>query len=99
MYQSHRSLRDDFEVSCPELDTLVERGRARSAPAGGVLGARMTGGGFGGCTVTLVRRARRRRRRDADRSNTSAAPGHPDALRVPPGARGAHLIAPGRPMA
>ncbi len=52
MFASHRSLRDDFEVSLPELDALVQA--AVSAP--GVLGARMTGGGFGGCTVTLVER-------------------------------------------
>ncbi|HYM10260.1 MAG TPA: galactokinase [Bryobacterales bacterium] len=51
MYASHTSLRDDFEVSCPELDFLVET--ARSLP--GVAGARLTGGGFGGCTVNLVR--------------------------------------------
>jgi len=51
MNESHNSLRDDYEVSCPELDELVEI--ARSVP--GVLGSRMTGGGFGGCTVTLVR--------------------------------------------
>ncbi|HEY0711623.1 MAG TPA: galactokinase, partial [Polyangia bacterium] len=53
-YDSHRSLRDDFGVSCPELDCLVEiaRGIGRT---GGVLGARLTGGGFGGATVTLVR--------------------------------------------
>ncbi len=48
---SHESLRDDYEVSCKELDTLVEL--ARRQP--GVLGARMTGAGFGGCTVNLVR--------------------------------------------
>ncbi len=54
MYASHRSLRDDFEVSSAELDTLVDVAR-EIGPAGGVLGARMTGGGFGGCTVTLVR--------------------------------------------
>lgn len=47
---SHRSLRDDYEVSCPELDALVEA--AWSAP--GCIGARMTGGGFGGSTVNLV---------------------------------------------
>jgi galactokinase len=53
MYASHASLRDDFEVSCPELDLLVEL----AAASGGVIGSRMTGGGFGGCTVSLVRRA------------------------------------------
>jgi galactokinase len=51
MYASHASLRDDYEVSCKELDLLVEL--AASSP--GVYGARMTGGGFGGCTVNLVR--------------------------------------------
>ncbi len=52
MAASHNSLRDDFEVSCHELDLMVEiaRGIGRE---GGVLGARMTGGGFGGSTVTL----------------------------------------------
>ncbi|HSI04538.1 MAG TPA: galactokinase, partial [Myxococcota bacterium] len=50
MWTSHASLRDDYEVSCRELDVLVEL--AREAP--GVLGSRMTGGGFGGCTVSLV---------------------------------------------
>jgi galactokinase len=53
MYQSHQSLRDDFEVSAPELDTLVDLAR-EIGEAGGVFGARMTGGGFGGCTVTLA---------------------------------------------
>ncbi len=53
MYASHDSLRDDFEVSCPELDVLVDLARG-IGPAGGVIGTRMTGGGFGGCTVTLV---------------------------------------------
>ena len=48
---SHRSLRDDYEVSCPELDLLVDL--AQALP--GVLGARLTGAGFGGCTVNLVR--------------------------------------------
>ncbi|MDG2308412.1 MAG: galactokinase [Candidatus Binatia bacterium] len=49
--ESHRSLRDDYEVSCPELDSLVDLAHRRPA----LLGARMTGGGFGGCTVNLVR--------------------------------------------
>jgi galactokinase len=46
---SHRSLRDDFEVSCPELDVAVD-----AAIAAGALGARMTGGGFGGSAIALV---------------------------------------------
>ncbi|XP_032097551.1 galactokinase [Sapajus apella] len=50
MVESHRSLRDDYQVSCPELDQLVEA--ALAVP--GVYGSRMTGGGFGGCTVTLL---------------------------------------------
>ena len=48
---SHRSLRDDFEVSLPELDHLV----ALAEGAGGVLGARLTGGGFGGAIVVAAR--------------------------------------------
>jgi galactokinase len=52
MHLSHVSLRDDYEVSCFELDALVEI----AGGIGGVLGARMTGGGFGGSTVNLVRR-------------------------------------------
>lgn len=50
MTESHISLRDDYNVSCPELDDLVNL----SLSVEGVLGSRMTGGGFGGCTVTLV---------------------------------------------
>jgi galactokinase len=50
MYASHAGLRDDYQVSCPELDLLVEL--AQGQPA--VLGARMMGGGFGGCTINLV---------------------------------------------
>uniref|UniRef100_A0A8D0ECU1 Galactokinase n=1 Tax=Salvator merianae TaxID=96440 RepID=A0A8D0ECU1_SALMN len=50
MVESHNSLRDDYEVSCPELDELVSA--ALEIP--GVYGSRMTGGGFGGCTVTLL---------------------------------------------
>ncbi len=54
MYASHDSLRDDYEVSCQELDLLVEIAR-EIGDSGGVIGARMTGGGFGGCTVSLVK--------------------------------------------
>ena len=51
MAESHVSLRDDYEVSSEELDLMVELAQ----PVEGVSGARMTGGGFGGCTVNLVR--------------------------------------------
>jgi galactokinase len=50
MRQAHISLRDDFEASCKEIDILVEL--AVKQP--GCYGARLTGGGFGGCTVNLV---------------------------------------------
>ena len=51
MVESHLSLQHDYEVSCPELDFLVNAALGIE----GVLGSRMTGGGFGGCTVTLLR--------------------------------------------
>jgi galactokinase len=54
MSESHRSLRKDYQVSCRELDLLVET--AESQP--GVLGARMTGAGFGGCTINLVEQSK-----------------------------------------
>ena len=50
MGESHASLRDDYEVSCPELDIMVELALQQT----GVIGSRMTGGGFGGCTISLV---------------------------------------------
>ena len=50
MVGSHESLRDDFEVSCPELDVMVDL----ALSVEGVSGARMMGGGFGGCTINLV---------------------------------------------
>ncbi len=51
MLASHASLRDDFRVSVPEVDALVDLCMQH-----GALGARMTGGGFGGCVVALVPR-------------------------------------------
>ena len=51
MYASHDSLRDDYEVTCPELDFL----REEASKIDGVLGSRMTGAGFGGCTVSIIR--------------------------------------------
>jgi len=62
MYASHDSLRHDYEVSCDELDVMVDIAR-RIGIDGGVFGSRMTGGGFGGCTVWLV---------DADRLDAVA---------------------------
>ena len=54
MHASHASLRDDYEVSCKELDAVVEIAESIGL-AGGVYGCRMTGGGFGGCAVALVK--------------------------------------------
>ena len=54
MYASHASLRDDYEVSCAELDDVVEIAEDIGY-AGGIYGCRMTGGGFGGCCVALVK--------------------------------------------
>ena len=54
MRRSHNSLRDDFEVSCEELDVLVDAAY-EFGPERGLIGSRMTGGGFGGSTVSLVK--------------------------------------------
>ena len=51
LFQSHYGLRDEFEVSCRELDVLVEVAEKQE----GILGARMMGGGFGGCTINLIK--------------------------------------------
>ena len=66
MAASHASLRDDFSVSCFELDLLVEL----AAVQPGVIGSRLTGGGFGGCTVTLVEASR------ADKAMETIAAGY-----------------------
>ena len=71
MVASHESLRDDFEVSTPELDALV----ARLTATPGVLGARLTGAGFGGCVVALARPGRGGR--GVDRRGPSPAPASP----------------------
>jgi galactokinase len=54
MFASHASLKNDYEVTCPELDLLVES----AIQFEGCLGSRMTGGGFGGCTISLVEKGR-----------------------------------------
>ena len=51
MNASHVSLRDDYEVSCEEIDILVDLAWSIN----GVIGSRITGGGFGGCTVSIVK--------------------------------------------
>jgi galactokinase len=54
LFHSHESLRDDYEVSCPELDLLYETGKEFSA----CFGARLTGAGFGGSGIALVEKTR-----------------------------------------
>jgi galactokinase len=77
MAESHRSLRNDYEVSCRELDLMVDL----AARQGGVYGARMTGGGFGGCTVNLVDRAATVEFKRQIAEEYSAATGrHPDVF-------------------
>lgn len=74
MNESHRSLRDDYEVSCRELDVMVELARE----CDGVYGARMTGGGFGGCTVNLVNVEK------VDAFKRTVAQGYTEATRLAP---------------
>jgi galactokinase len=91
MYASHESLRDDFEVSCSELDLLVDIAR-KVGSAGGVFGSRMTGGGFGGCTVSLVATGR------ADKVAETIVTGYQKATGIEPTvittrpAQGAHIL-------
>ena len=91
MAASHDSLRDDFEVSCTELDVMVDLAR-KIGRNGGVIGARMTGGGFGGSTVTLCES------RHADDIAEALAAGYEAATGIEAGifasrpARGAHQI-------
>lgn len=53
LFESHNGLQHQYKVSCSELDFLVEK--AKESPA--VIGARMMGGGFGGCTINLVKKS------------------------------------------
>ena len=71
LYQAHASYRDDFEASCPEADLLVELASKQA----GCIGARLTGGGFGGCTVNLVETARAREFGEALREGYKKATG------------------------
>jgi galactokinase len=83
MVLSHASLRDDYEVSCRELDIMVEI----ALKVEGVAGARMTGGGFGGSTVNLVRRDALEEFREAiEREYNKATNKHPTIYISEPGA-------------
>ena len=91
MYASHESLRDDFEVSCGELDLLVELAREIGL-AGGVIGSRMTGGGFGGCTVSLVETGRADQVANLIVAGCEKKTGiNPTVITTRP-ARGAHIV-------
>jgi galactokinase len=75
MSDSHSSLREDYKVSCPELDLMVEIAMRQR----GILGARMTGGGFGGCTINLVDTSHAEEfRHRVSAAYTSATGLHPD---------------------
>jgi len=71
MIEAHASMRDDFEASCPEVDTLVEIAMRQA----GCFGARITGGGFGGCTVNVVSAERAEEFVEAVRREYAAATG------------------------
>lgn len=87
MYAGHASLRDLYEVSCPELDRLVEI--AGSLP--GCLGARLTGAGFGGCTVNLVNGATAPAFVDGLKAGYKAATGREAQVYLCHASQGAHL--------
>jgi galactokinase len=88
MAASHASLRDDFEVSCPELDLLVDLAVSER----GVIGSRMTGGGFGGCTVTLLEAARAARVMDTIGREYLARTGRQCTMFTTRPAQGARLL-------
>ena len=88
MYASHRSLKDDFEVSCKELDILVDL----ASKTDGVIGSRMTGGGFGGCTVTLVKGDQAAAATESICQQYEQATGVKPTAFVTRPARGAHVI-------
>lgn len=97
MYESHASLRDDFEVSCPELDLVVELARGLGEP-GGVFGCRLTGGGFGGCAVSLVRAGMARRVEETIRAQYLARTRIEPCIFAsrPAGGAMVHSVGPGR---
>jgi galactokinase len=93
MYASHDSLRDDYEVSCPELDLLVRLAR-NIGRSGGIIGSRMTGGGFGGCTVSLVETAKVGAVAEDLAQSYQAKTGIEPSIIISRPARGAHVVKP-----
>lgn len=91
MAASHDSLRDDFEVSCKELDIMVEIAH-RIGRKGGVIGARMTGGGFGGSTVTLCETNKASSIAETLASEYEKATGIKPQIFASRPSRGAHLV-------
>jgi galactokinase len=88
MAASHESMRDDYEISCRELDAMVEiAGRQR-----GVYGARMTGGGFGGCTINLVEAERTREFRERVAMEYGSAIGLRPDIYICEASQGAELM-------
>jgi len=90
MNASHASMRDDYEVSCEEIDVLVDI--AQNFP--GVYGSRLTGGGFGGCTVTLVAEDSAEDLMTHMKSEYKKTTGLDCSCFVTRPARGAHLLSP-----
>ena len=91
MAASHDSLKNDFEVSCPELDIMVEIAR-KIGRSGGVIGARMTGGGFGGSTVTLCESSKAASIAGTMAGEYKAATGITPQIFASRPSEGAHLI-------
>jgi galactokinase len=89
MADSHRSLRDDYEVSTPELDLMVDLALGEK----GVYGARMTGGGFGGCTINLVDAAHVDEVRQRIEHNYEAKTGVKPAILICEASEGAGVVA------
>jgi galactokinase len=88
MHEAHISFRDDFQASCPEIDILVDL--ANKQP--GCFGARLTGGGFGGCTVNLVAADQARAFTEAMRAGYQAATGIVAEIYTSRASAGAHTV-------
>ncbi len=91
MYESHDSLRDDYEVSCPEIDVLVEIARSIGIQ-GGVYGSRITGGGFGGCTVSLIKKDEYQSIKERVEKDYIERTGIEPTIFATPASQGAHFI-------